>query len=154
MQIYIDNRQKKIQLNNDINDIIERVIKESLELEGISLDSEVSISFVDNEEIKELNRDYRGVDEDTDVLSFPLDDDFFIGGPTLLGDIIISAEKAFEQSKEYGHSLDREIAYLTAHSMFHLMGYDHMDDESKSIMRGKEKEIMKSLEIFKDNRGE
>lgn len=154
MEIYIDNRQNKIEINDDINDIIEKVVKEALTLEGLSLNYEVSISFVDNEEIKELNREYRGMDSYTDVLSFPMDEDFLVEGPLLLGDIIISAEKALEQGEEYGHSLYREIAYLTAHSMFHLMGYDHMDYESKLLMRGKEKEIMKILGIFKDTRSE
>ena len=102
-----------------------KVIKESLLVEGKSLDYEVSISLVNNEEIKELNRDYRGVDSETDVLSFPLEDDFGMDLP-LLGDIIITVEKALEQAEEYGHSLEREMAYLTAHSMFHLMGYDHL----------------------------
>ena len=154
MEIYIENRQDKIEINEDINGIIERTIKESLMFEKDSLNYEVSVSIVDNEEIKELNSEYRGIDEETDVLSFPMDDEFVFEGPLLLGDIIISAEKAFEQSKEYKHSLLREIAYLTAHSMFHLMGYDHMNDDEKSIMRDKEKEIMKRLEVFKDSRGD
>lgn len=154
MEVYIDNRQKKIEITKEFNDIIERVVRECLIIEELSLDSEVSVSLVDNEEIKELNKNYRGVDKETDVLSFPLDDDFFMEGPDLLGDIIISMEKALEQGKEYGHSLNREIAYLTAHSMFHLMGYDHIDAKDKNLMRKKEKEIMKRLEIFKDNRGE
>lgn len=154
MEIYIDNRQGQIEISDDINDIIERVVEEVLILEGKSLDCEISISFVGNAEIKELNREYRGVDRDTDVLSFPMDDEFLIPGPLLLGDIIISGEKALEQAEEYGHSLYREIAYLTAHSMFHLLGYDHMDQDEKLIMRKKEKEIMKRLEVFKNLRGD
>ncbi len=112
------------------------------------------MSFVDNEEIRELNREYRGVDRETDVLSFPMEDEFLVGGPILLGDIIISLEKALEQSVDFGHSLYREVAYLTAHSMFHLLGYDHMKEEEKNIMREKEKEIMRRLKIFKDNKEE
>ena len=154
MEIYIENIQKKIEINNDINDIIERTIKESLLLERGSLNYEVSVSIVDNDEIKKLNKEYRGIDEETDVLSFPIDDDFIMEGPLLLGDIIISGEKALEQAEEYNHSLYREISYLTAHSMLHLMGYDHMIDDEKSIMRQKEKEIMRRLEIFKDNRSD
>lgn len=151
MEIYIDDRQEKIEIKSDISDIIEKVIMEALTLEGKSLDYEVSISFVDNDEIKELNRDYRGVDRETDVLSFPIEEDFLVeGGPLLLGDIIISIEKALEQANDYGHSLYREIAYLTAHSMFHLMGYDHMEDDEKLIMREKEKETMKRVKVFKD----
>lgn len=154
MEVYIDNRQDKVEIEDDILEVIEKVVREVLIFEDESLDCEVSVSFVDNEEIKELNRDYRGVDKDTDVLSFPMDDEFFVEGPLLLGDIIISLEKALEQSKDFGHSLYREISYLTAHSMFHLLGYDHMDEEEKNIMREKEKEVMKRLKIFKDNKGE
>ncbi|MBU5427105.1 rRNA maturation RNase YbeY [Tissierella pigra] len=154
MEIYIDNRQDKIKLEYDIERIIENVVKEVLNLEEESLDCEVSVSFVDNTEIRELNREYRSMDKETDVLSFPMEDDFFLEGPTLLGDIIISLEKALEQSEDFGHSLDREIAYLTAHSMLHLLGYDHMEEDEKDIMRTKEKEIMKRLGIFKENKGD
>lgn len=148
MKVYIDNRQDKIKLDENIYKDMERIIKETLLLEGKSLDYEVSISFVHNKEIKELNKDYRDVPRVTDVLSFPMEEDLMIPVP-MLGDIIISAEKALEQSIEYGHSLKREILYLTAHSMFHLMGYDHMKEDEKKIMRGKEKKVMKALEVFK-----
>lgn len=148
MLVYIDNRQEKIEVDNNIEEILEKVVKECLLLEKESTDYEVSISLVDNEEIRDLNREYRNIDRETDVLSFPLDEDF--GEVPILGDIVISLEKALEQSKEYNHSLVREVAYLTAHSMFHLMGYDHMGENEKKIMRKKEKEIMKRLGIFKD----
>src|SRR5690554_3327176 len=128
MEIYIDNRQSLIEVSETSYQLFEKVIRASLLVEGRSLDYEVSVSLVDNIEIRELNRDYRGVDRETDVLSFPMEDDFGLDLP-LLGDIIISVEKALEQSQDYGHSLERELAYLTAHSMFHLMGYDHMNDE-------------------------
>ncbi len=153
MEIYIDNRQSKVEIDEDIYLLLEKVIRESLLVENMDLNYEVSISFVDNEEIRELNKVYRGIDRDTDVLSFPMDEDFMVPIP-LLGDIIISTEKAVEQSKDYGHNLERELAYLTAHSMFHLMGYDHMDEDEKKIMREKEKLVMKRLGIFKDNKGE
>lgn len=151
MKIYIDNRQDKVEIDENIYEVLEKVIKECLILEGKSLNYEISLSFVDNEEIKELNREYRNVDKETDVLSFPLEEDFSVPTP-LLGDIIISAEKALEQSREYAHSLLREIAYLTAHSMFHLLGYDHMEEDEKKIMRDKEKEVMKRLKIFKNGK--
>lgn len=154
MEIYIDNRQDKVHIGEEIGEIIDKVIKEVLIYENESLDCEVSISFVDNNEIRQLNKEYRNMDRETDVLSFPIDDDFMFEGPLLLGDIIISLEKALEQAEEFGHSVNREIAYLTAHSMLHLLGYDHMDEEEKSVMRGKEKEIMKRLKIFKDSKGE
>lgn len=153
MEIFLDNRQSKITIKEDIIDLLNLVVEKSLEVLGMEDDYEVSISFVDNEEIKELNRDYRGVDSQTDVLSFPMDDDLLVPVP-LLGDIIISVEKALEQSKDYGHSLERELAYLTAHSMLHLCGYDHMEDEEKKEMRDKEKAIMKKIGIFKDLKGD
>lgn len=148
MELYIDNRQDKVKIDDSIYEILEEVIKECLLLEGKSLNYEISLSFVNNKEIKELNKEYRNIDKETDVLSFPMEEDFLI--PTaLLGDIIISAEKALEQSIEYGHSLIREISYLTVHSMFHLLGYDHIEEDEKKLMRLKEKEVMKRLKIFK-----
>ena len=149
MNYYIDNRQSKYEITEELEKLIELVILESLKIEGLDDNKEISISFVDNKEIKELNKEYRGVDKETDVLSFPLEDDFGVDDE-LLGDIIISIEKADEQSREFGHSIIREIGYLTAHSMFHLMGYDHLNEEDKEIMRGKEKQVMKNLMIFKN----
>lgn len=148
MEFYIDNRQETVKITDELNKLIESVILQSLNVEGLSTDVEVSISFVDNAEIKELNREYRGIDEATDVLSFPMDEDMLVPIP-LLGDIIISMETAIEQANEFGHSLDREIGYLVAHSMFHLMGYDHMNEVEKREMRSKEKQVMKNLGIFK-----
>lgn len=153
MDIYIDNRQDKIEIDDKIEaieGIINQVIEECLKEEEHSIDVEVSVSFVDNEEIRELNREYRNVDSPTDVLSFPMEEDSLGLFTPLLGDIVISLERALEQSKEYGHSFEREIAYLTAHSMFHLLGYDHMTDEDKKVMREKEKSVMKTLKIFKN----
>lgn len=151
MEIFIDNRQDKIIIEKDIYNILEKVVEEALLLEKDSLNYELSISFVDNEKIRQLNRDYRNIDKETDVLSFPLDNDFAFEGPILLGDIIISGEKALEQAEDLGHSLNRELAYLTGHSIFHLLGYDHLNPEDKSIMRGKEKELMKKINIFRSN---
>lgn len=149
MDYYIDNRQSKYEITNELEQLLEKVIDEVLRVEGLSKNYEVSISFVENDEIKELNRDYRGVDKETDVLSFPMEDEFGLED-SLLGDIIISIDKANEQSLEFGHTIEREIAYLTAHSMFHLLGYDHMKEDEKLIMREKEKQVMKNLKIFKD----
>ncbi|EOD01877.1 rRNA maturation RNase YbeY [Caldisalinibacter kiritimatiensis] len=154
MDVLIDNRQDKIDIEVDIEEIVQKVCKECLIYENKSLNYEISISFVDNKEIKRLNGIYRGKDKPTDVLSFPMEDDDDTNNfeeKILLGDIVISAEKAMEQSKEYGHSFIREVAYLTAHSMFHLMGYDHMTEKEKQIMRQKEKDIMKKIKIFKNN---
>ena len=143
MKIYIDNRQDKIEISGNMVEILELAIKESLLLEKDSTNYEISISIVDNREIRDLNREYRNIDKETDVLSFPIDEDF--GDMPLLGDIIISGEKALEQSIEYGHSLIREMTYLTVHSMLHLMGYDHMEEEEKRIMREKEERVMAKL---------
>ena len=153
MDIYIDNRQEEISLDKDIDQLLEKAIYESLKVEGRDKNYEVSISFVNNEEIRELNRNYRGVDSETDVLSFPLEDDFGLE-LAFLGDIIISLERALEQAEDFGHSLERELVYLTVHSMFHLMGYDHLSEEDKSLMRGKEKQVMRNLNIFRDSKGD
>lgn len=115
--------------------------------------TEISLSFVSMDEIHELNRDYRGVDRPTDVLSFPMTDDFeqlqsmYDGleeGPEelLLGDVVICLEKALQQAEEYGHSAEREIVYLFVHSVLHLLGYDHMTDEDKKVMRAREKQVI------------
>lgn len=148
MELYIDNRQSKFNITNEMEELIKKVIVEALNVENASNDYEVSLSFVESQEIRNLNREYRGVDKETDVLSFPMDNDFMIPTP-LLGDIIISIEKANEQAIEYGHSLEREIAYLTAHSMFHLLGYDHINEDDERIMRNKEKEVMRNLKVYK-----
>lgn len=150
MNVYIDNRQDKIKVGVALENIIESVIDECLSVEEMSKDVEVSVSFVDNNEIRELNRDYRNVDAVTDVLSFPMNEDFEEPLSKILGDIVISLERALEQSVVYGHTIEREVAYLTAHSMFHLLGYDHMTDEDKILMREKEKQVMKNLKIFKN----
>lgn len=149
MEVYIDNRQDKLEIDDELIELIEKTMSETLKMEDKSLDCEISLSFVDNNEIKNLNREYRNVDSSTDVLSFPMEDDFALNHIPILGDIVISLEKALSQSKEYGHSFNREMAYLTAHSMLHLLGYDHIEEDDKSIMRNKEKQIMKSLGIFK-----
>lgn len=153
MEIYIDNRQDDVELIPDLEKLLEKAILQCLRLEARKKDYEISISFVNNEEIKELNRDYRGVDSATDVLSFPLEDDFGLG-PAFLGDIIISVERARDQAEDFGLSLERELVYLTVHSMFHLMGYDHLNEEDKALMRSKEKEVMKNLNIFREDKGE
>lgn len=136
--------------NIDMNDKLYDVVKAVLDNEGLSMDYEVSITFVDKDEIHKLNREYRKVDRPTDVLSFPINEEFLIEGvESMLGDIVICMDIAKDQAREYGHSLDREIMYLTCHSMLHLLGYDHIEEDDKKIMRGKEKEVMKKLGVFK-----
>ncbi|MBQ8817033.1 MAG: rRNA maturation RNase YbeY [Clostridia bacterium] len=129
--------------------LVRRAIISSLDYEGFENKAEVSVTFTDNEGIKALNKDYRSIDKETDVLSFPLVD--FDGGeePPIneetvgLGDIVISLEKAQAQAEEYGHSFEREVAFLTVHSMLHLLGYDHVNsDEEDAEMRQRQSEIL------------
>jgi probable rRNA maturation factor len=132
--------------------LIKKVVKEALRYEGVSENSEVSFTLVDNEEIHELNKKHRGIDRATDVLSFPLIDfeneTLPTDGSTIyLGDIIISIERAKEQAEEYGHSLERELAFLTAHSMLHLLGYDHMEKDEEAVMFKKQDDILNNLGI-------
>lgn len=147
MDLLIQNEQK-IEVDEFYSDI-EKAILTVLKIEQHSENVEVSLTFVTNEQIRELNRDYRGVDHETDVLSFPIDDSFELDGPLLLGDIVISVEKAVEQAEEFGHPLKREILYLVVHSMLHLLGYDHMEEADAVVMRGLEKQIMKELKVYK-----
>lgn len=132
--------------------LVRRAVVASLEYEGFCNDAEVSVTFTDNEGIRILNREHRGIDKETDVLSFPLTD--FEGTdepptdePTVpLGDIVVSLEKAREQAAEFGHSFEREVAFLCVHSMLHLMGYDHVNsDEEDAQMRRRQTEILEKL---------
>lgn len=140
---------------NDTNEFLEDFVSDienalsvGLKLEGVYEDLEISLTVVSSSVIHELNRDYRGVDSETDVLSFPLWNGEF-ENDNLLGDIVISIDKVKEQAKEYGHSVKREFIYLVIHSLLHLLGYDHLTEEDKEEMRISEKRIMKELEIFK-----
>ncbi len=148
IDVLFDNRQDIMEITPENMKAIEKAVDNVLKAEGAEGDFEVSVSFVTNEEIKTLNREYRNVDSETDVLSFPMDDDEF-DGIIILGDIVLSTQRIIEQAKDFGHSLEREMLYLTVHSMLHLLGYDHMDSEEKDEMRSREKEIMKELQIFK-----
>ncbi len=148
LTLLFDNRQDFMEISEKNIKTLENTIKTTLELQGMEDDYEVSLSFVSNEEIKKLNKMYRDVDKETDVLSFPLFDDEE-GDLIMLGDIVVSTEKIKEQAEELGHSLEREMMYLVAHSTLHLLGYDHMDEEEQEEMRQAEKEVMKKLEIFK-----
>ncbi len=133
------------------------VLQKIAEILELSEDTEVSVLVVDDETIRQLNRDYRDKDMATDVLSFPLeeeqdgsDEPEVIGGPMerMLGDIVISIEKAEAQAKEYGHSIERELAFLAVHGMLHLLGHDHEKDAAaEKIMRAEEKRILALLGI-------
>ncbi|WP_295149810.1 rRNA maturation RNase YbeY [uncultured Peptoniphilus sp.] len=148
MEVYYDDRQDDIKITEEIKTLVEKSIASVLKIEEIDEEVEVSVSFVSDEEIKDLNRDYRGVDRSTDVLSFPMDDEFIID-KRILGDVIINTRRVMEQAEELGHSYERELSYLTVHSVLHLLGYDHIDDEDKKKMREREKLSMKELEIYR-----
>lgn len=146
MEIYIDSRVKGFNPDSELEEMIYAAVEESLREDNLSENFEISISFVEEEEIKELNADYRGIDSVTDVLSFPLIEDP-MREEGLLGDIVICHKRAIEQSIEYGHSSKREIIYLVVHSMFHLLGYDHMNHDDKKMMRSKEKSVLNKLGV-------
>lgn len=158
--IIFDNRQEREIYNEEIENIIKKVIVESLKYNEFFYSYEISVSLVDNSEIREINNEFRGINRATDVLSFPMIEyngeyyskdfkfqpyDITPDGEIPLGDIVLSLERAREQSLEYGHSYEREVAFLTCHSVLHLLGYDHEEEEERRIMRGKEEDILKSL---------
>ncbi|WP_129596775.1 rRNA maturation RNase YbeY [Anaerophilus nitritogenes] len=150
MEVIIDNRQEIIEYDSNIEKLIVDAVFLALEKEGVSNEVEVSVSFVDNEEIHKLNKEYRGVDRPTDVLSFPqYENAGDIEKFSSLGDIVISLEKAKEQAKEYEHSFEREVLFLTVHSMFHLFGYDHDTEENTKKMRQKEEEVLNKMGILR-----
>ena len=137
-------------ISGEILETMERAADLCTEMEGLDPDScEVSVSFVSAEEIRTLNRDYRGVDSVTDVLSFPQyeDPEEMVGESIAVGDVVICDAKAKSQAEEYGHSYEREIIYLFVHSMLHLLGYDHMEPAEKEEMRAREEAVMDRLGI-------
>lgn len=133
----------------EVSELMEKAALECLRIEGCPEErTEISISFVSDEEIRQLNRDYRQKDSVTDVLSFPQYDDLeeaFEDEIICLGDVVICEEQARRQAEEFGHSYDREIIYLFVHSVFHLLGYDHIEDDDKAEMRAKEEQVMTAL---------
>lgn len=147
---YIDEEQTNFEIRASMRAIVRKAIFNTLVYEGFDVDVEVSVSFVDNERIRELNKEYRGKDGVTDVLSFPLYDDFSSiereEGAIALGDIVISLERAGQQGYELFHSIYHEVAFLCVHSTLHLLGYDHEtspEDEEDMIRR--QKEIMEII---------
>ena len=138
MNLEINNTLEDLEIGEGLIDLLEDHIRASLEVEGFTDDLTVSLSFVSEDQIKDLNRDYRGIDRVTDVLSFPAWDDY----ARILGDVIICPQRARDQAEDIGNSLEEELAYLTVHSIFHLLGYDHMTDDDKALMREKEKEAL------------
>ncbi len=161
IQIEFETEQK---LPFDVKPVIERVVLGALDLEECPYEAEVNVLLTDDEGIHEINRENRGIDSATDVLSFPMAEypapgdfsrleedacDCFHPetGELLLGDIVISLDHVKDQAKKYGHSELRELAFLTAHSMFHLMGYDHMEEEERLVMEERQRKLMEILDI-------
>lgn len=161
IDIIIENEQEKEEVTEEVTEAINNVCEAVLKEEACDFDAQISITLVDNESIREINKEQRDIDRATDVLSFPMlefdeegnaDGDYEMDGEfVMLGDIVISMERAREQSIEYGHSFLREIAFLTAHSMLHLLGYDHVDDaEGEKIMCEKQEKVLNLLGITRE----
>lgn len=156
IKVLITNRQKDVKIPSGIRLLIRRCCHAVLAAEQFGDSAEVSVSFVNNEQIRQLNNEFRHKDAATDVLSFPLGQDGVYDrnletGALQLGDIVISIEKAVEQARIYGHSLQREIGFLTVHSMLHLLGYDHEAGGLEMVrMREKEESVLASLGLQRD----
>ena len=151
IKVIIDNKQKKVKIPTGLRMLVRRCCNAVLRLEEFSGSAEVSVTFVDNEQIRQLNKQYRDKDGPTDVLSFPMGENgnYDVNhetGAKILGDIVISVPKAMEQAKTYGHSFEREMGFLTAHSMLHLLGYDHENGGLEAMhMREKEEAVLLQL---------
>ena len=155
LRVFITNNQHVVKIPSGIRFLIRRCCHAVLSLEGIDNDTEISVSFVDNRKIKELNAKYRNKNVETDVLSFPLGDSngFNIDedGVLLLGDIVISFEKAKQQASYCGHSIQREVAYLTVHSMLHLLNYNHENGGIEAVhMREREEAILNNIGLSRN----
>lgn len=150
MNIYFEDGQV---VEEKILATMKKAAEYCLELEEVDAGrTEISVTFVEGEEIRHLNREYRGVDKVTDVLSFPQFDDLNEIPPVgeiCLGDVVICRDRAVEQAEEFGHSFEREIIYLFTHSILHLLGYDHMEEEEKKGMRQREEEVMEHLGLLR-----
>lgn len=158
-----NNEQEQFDISESLINLLTALLQKAAEAEGIE-EGEVALTFVDNEQIHELNLEYRAIDRPTDVLSFAmnesLDDELEIvyemeeGNegemiPDILGDIIISVERAKEQSEEYGHSLERELGFLFVHGFLHLLGYDHQDEASEAEMMGKQEAALAEVGLVR-----
>ena len=154
-EIFFENTQDKHIVNDKLQNLVQTVVDTALDYEQFNKKSEVSVLFVDNDQIKEINNDFRQIDSATDVLSFPMlsfdgtkviDDvgDSYLG-TVVLGDIVLSLERAQAQAEEYGHSFDREVGFLVCHSVLHLLGYDHENEDERTVMREKEEAILEKI---------
>lgn len=144
MTIYY-NYEAKQKLYIPWMNIISDVVTGTLEYMKFKKEAEVSVSVVDGEQIKELNRDFRNIDRVTDVLSFPIGDKNPETGEIVLGDIVLCAEKVISQAQEFGHTRKRELAFLTCHSMLHLLGYDHIEEDDRIEMENLQRKILEKI---------
>ncbi len=157
VKVIISNDQKAVKIPTGIRLLVRRCCNAVLTYEQFGESAEISVMFVDNARIRELNREFRKLDQSTDVLSFPLGEngEYDVNkdtGARVLGDIIISVETAVKQAADYGHSLQREIAFLTVHSMLHLLGYDHTDGGLQTVhMREKEEMVLTNMGLKKND---
>lgn len=157
VKINIENEQEIKEVNKDLESLLHSVVKKALEYENIEENCEVNILLTDNESIREINNEQRNIDSATDVLSFPylmiedgeliVSEEDYYDGYLQLGDIVISLERAGEQSEEFGHSYEREVGFLTCHSVLHLLGYDHEEECEREIMRQKEEAVLELLDL-------
>lgn len=151
LNINFENRQRKFKINSETFNLVKEACNAVLQTEKFTQDAEINVTFVSDKKIKQINKEFRGINKSTDVLSFPLSDNgVYDVNPenncSMLGDIIISVEHALAQAEAFGHSSEREIAYLTVHSVLHLLGYDHVDEGSdKKLMRKKEEQALKLM---------
>lgn len=151
IKVIISNEQKDIKIPTGVRMLVRRCCNAVLRQENFEGSAEISVIFVNNEQIHKLNLEHRNIDRETDVLSFPLGENGVYDinhdtGAKMLGDIVISIEKAFAQAEEYGHPLQREIAFLTVHSLLHLLGYDHENGGLEAVhMREKEESVLTQL---------
>ncbi|MDC2863365.1 MULTISPECIES: rRNA maturation RNase YbeY [unclassified Bacillus (in: firmicutes)] len=149
MGLIIDFFDETEEVKEEYVELIQQLVEKAAEIESVEDGAELSVTFVNNERIQEINREYRDKDQPTDVISFAMEDmgegEMEIVGvemPRMLGDIIISIPRAKEQAEEYGHSFDRELGFLAVHGFLHLLGYDHMTEEEEKVMFGKQKEVL------------
>ena len=156
VRVYFTNKQKERRIGARLTELIETAIEKTLKHERFRGNAELSVTFVNNDEIHALNREFRGKDRATDVLSFPLfeADEGFVADPAIgavaLGDIVISAERAHEQAEEYGHSFAREVCFLAVHSTLHLLGYDHeVSEDDEKYMNDTQEEILAKMGLHR-----
>lgn len=157
MNLTIDFMDETEQVSEAAVKLVEGILQFAAKTEGIENTSELSVTFVDNARIREINKEYRGKDAPTDVISFAMEelgeDEIEVVGtemPRMLGDIIISIERTEEQAEEYGHSFDRELGFLALHGFLHLLGYDHMNEADEKAMFTKQKEILNQYGLTRE----